>query len=70
MLTIYKTSEQGLTRLDEVKNGCWINAIDPTPDEIKQLGKWGVELDPINYSLDLDETARDDAITNQQSPPI
>lgn len=58
MLTIYKTSEQGLDQLESMANGSWIKAIDPTPDEIEKLVNWGVDVDYINYSLDLDETPR------------
>ena len=31
MLTIYKTTEQGLEQLKSMANGSWIKAIDPTP---------------------------------------
>jgi magnesium transporter len=58
MLTIYKTTEQGLEQLDTMANGTWVKAIDPTPDEIEQLVNWGVDIDYINYSLDLDEMPR------------
>jgi magnesium transporter len=58
MLTIYKTTEQGLEQLDTMVNGAWVKAIDPTPDEIEQLVNWGVDVDYINYSLDLDEMPR------------
>lgn len=58
MLTIYKTTPEGLEIIESVANGCWINAIDPTPEEIKQLQAWGIEPELITYSLDLDEMAR------------
>lgn len=58
MLTIYKTTEQGLEQLETMANGTWIKAIDPTPDEIEKLVNWGVDVDYINYSLDFDETPR------------
>jgi magnesium transporter len=58
MLTIYKSTEQGLDKLEEPVNGCWINAVDPTPDEVRMLEAWGIEPDLITYSLDLDEMAR------------
>ena len=58
MLTIFKNTEQGLQRFENVANGGWINAIDPSPEEIKQLEGWGIEPDLINYSLDQDEMAR------------
>jgi len=58
MLTIYKTTEQGLEQLESMANGTWIKAIDPTPGEIEKLVNWGIDVDYINYSLDLDEMPR------------
>jgi magnesium transporter len=58
MLTIYKTTEQGLEELESMANGTWIKAIDPTPEEIQKLVDWGVDVDYINYSLDFDEMPR------------
>ncbi len=58
MLTIYKTTEQGLEQLDSMANGSWVKAVDPTPEEIQQLVGWGIDIDYINYSLDLDEMPR------------
>ena len=58
MLTIYKTTEQGLEQLDSMANGTWIKAVDPTPEEIQKLVGWGIDTDYINYSLDLDEMPR------------
>ncbi len=58
MLTIYKTTEQGLEQLESMANGAWVKAIDPTPQEIQQLVDWGIDADYINYSLDLDEMPR------------
>ncbi|MEO8354987.1 MAG: magnesium transporter CorA family protein [Chloroflexota bacterium] len=58
MLTIYKTTEQGLEQIEAMANGSWVKAIDPTPDEIQQLVNWGIDVDYINYSLDFDETPR------------
>src|SRR5678815_5310939 len=58
MLTIYKTTEQGLEQLDSMANGTWVKAGAPTPEEIQQLVDWGIDADYINYSLDLDEMPR------------
>ena len=58
MLTIYKTTEQGLEQLESMANGTWIKAVDPTPEETEKLVDWGVDVDYINYSLDLDEMPR------------
>lgn len=58
MLSIYKTNEQGLEKIEMIANGAWVNVVDPTPDEIEKLVKWGVDMDYINYSLDQDEMPR------------
>ena len=58
MLTIYKTTEQGLEQLQSLANGAWVKAVDPTPEEIQKLVSWGIDADLINYSLDLDEMPR------------
>jgi magnesium transporter len=58
MLTIYKTTEQGLEQLESIANGAWVKAIDPTPAEVQKLVEWGIDVDYINYSLDLDEMPR------------
>src|SRR5512147_914252 len=58
MLTIYKTTENGLEQFDSMTNGAWIKVVDPTPEEIQQLVDWGIDADFVNYSLDLDEMPR------------
>jgi len=58
MLTVYKTTPDGLVTIESVSNGCWVNAIDPTPDEAEKLQFWGIEPELITYSLDQDEMAR------------
>ena len=58
MLSIYKTTENGLERLDAIANGAWVNVVDPTSDEMEKLVNWGMDMDYINYSLDQDEMAR------------
>ncbi len=58
MLTIYKTTEQGLEQLETLVNGAWVKAVDPTPEEIQQLIGWGIDVDYVNDSLDLDEMPR------------
>jgi magnesium transporter len=58
MLTIYKTTEQGLEQLESMANGTWIKVVDPSPEEIQKLVDWGIDTDYINYSLDLDEMPR------------
>lgn len=58
MITICKNSETGMIQLPEITPGCWINVIDPTPEEILQLQELGIPQDYITYPLDLDERAR------------
>lgn len=58
MLTIYKSTEQGVEQLESMANGTWVKAIDPTPEEVQKLVDWGIDVDYINYSLDFDEMAR------------
>ena len=58
MLTIYKTTEQGLEQLDSVANGSWVKVVDPTAEEVQKLAAMGVDADYVNYSLDLDEMPR------------
>ena len=48
MLTIYKTTEQGLEQLESMANGAWIKAVDPTPAEFQKLVAWGIDADYIN----------------------
>jgi magnesium transporter len=59
MITILKSGDLGLEPLRDVAPGCWINVIDPSPDEIARLQ---TELDAppdfITHPLDLDEQAR------------
>ena len=58
MLTIYKTTEQGIEQIESMANGAWIKVVDPTPEEIEKLVNWGIDVDYINYSLDFDEMPR------------
>ena len=58
MLTIYKTTEHGLEQLESMANGAWVNAVDPTSEEIQKLVNGGIDAEYINYSLDLDEMPR------------
>jgi magnesium transporter len=59
MLKVYKSiKDQGLVLQEKFVNGSWIHAVDPTPEEIRQLTEWGIDPDLVNYSLDLDEMPR------------
>ena len=58
MLNIYKNTEQGFEQLESAVNGSWVHAVDPTPEEVKKLIEWGMDVDYVSYSLDQDEMAR------------
>lgn len=58
MITIYKNIDNQLSLLPEPISGSWINAINPSLDEITQLEELGIPRDYIFYPLDLDERAR------------
>ena len=59
MKIIYKGTEStGITRIDTPVEGCWINLIDPTTDEIDSIKAMGIPSDFLVYALDLDERPR------------
>jgi len=58
MITVYKKYEHGLQTIDQPEEGCWINVIDPTPEEMTTLQDLGVPTDYLIYSLDVDERPR------------
>lgn len=58
MITIYKSTDAGLERIESVVNGCWVNVVDPTTDEIEKLINLGIPQDFITYPLDIDERSR------------
>lgn len=58
MVTIFKDTENGLSVLTEPIKGCWIQVINPSPDEIQWLQALGIPQDYILSPLDLDERPR------------
>jgi magnesium transporter len=59
MLTILKKATSGeMQTMERLTNGCWVNVIDPTPDEIARLEEWKIPAEMITYPLDMDEMAR------------
>jgi magnesium transporter len=58
MIAFYRNTENGLTVLPAAIPNCWINVINPSPEEIVRLQEMGVPPDYIYYSLDLDERPR------------
>jgi magnesium transporter len=58
MIACYKNTESGLTVLSEPINNCWINVLDPTPEDINRIQQLGIPADYLTFPLDLNERAR------------
>ena len=59
MITIYRGTESGLETIAEPASGCWINVVDPSPEEVAQLAETlRIPQDFVTYPLDMDERAR------------
>ncbi len=63
MLSIYKTTENHqLLTLEEIQEGCWINLVDPTKEEIDYISAaLKIDEDHIRSVLDAEEMARIDS---------
>jgi len=59
MITIYKTTADGLGQIKEYESGCWIHVVNPTPEEVERLVSWfNIPSDFLTDPLDVDERAR------------
>ena len=58
MLEYYKNQELDLQPIDDILPNCWINAVNPTPEEIKKIADLGIPQDFVTYPLDMDERPR------------
>lgn len=66
MVNYYKTVDGRITEIDAPENGCWINLIDPTKDELDFVtSRCRVERDFIVAALDDEETSRIETEENQ-----
>ena len=62
MVDFFKTKEGKIVRLDKPEQNCWINASNPTDDEISELvNLLNVEESFIKAALDEEETSRVEA---------
>ena len=61
MMTIHKTVEGKMTQLSSVTDGCWVNLINPSEDELKTVAATlAVEPAFLRAALDEEETSRID----------
>jgi len=59
MLTIHKTVGGKMTPLDAVEDGCWVNLVYPSEDELRTVSAiLGVEPTFLRAALDEEETSR------------
>lgn len=66
MLNIHKTINGKMTRMDAVEDGCWVNLINPSEDELKTVAAiLGVESSFLRAALDEEETSRIDSEDGQ-----
>ncbi len=66
MLSIHKTVNGKMTRMDAVEDGCWVNLINPSEDELKTVAAiLGVEPTFLRAALDEEETSRIDSEDGQ-----
>ena len=66
MLSIHKTIDKKMTRLDSIQDGCWINLTYPTEDELNTVSE-ALNVDPgfLRAALDEEETSRIDTEDGQ-----
>ena len=61
MLTLHKTIDGKMTRIQDFEKGCWVNLIYPTEEEVTRVAQaLQVEEDFLRAALDEEETSRID----------
>lgn len=59
MITILKSTDLGLERIQDLADGSWVRLINPGPDEMAPIAQhFEIPVDFLTSPLDLDETAR------------
>ena len=62
MLTIHKTVDGKMTKLSAVEEGCWVNLVHPSEDELTTVAATlAVDLDFLRAAMDEEETSRIDS---------
>lgn len=65
MIRYYKTIDTKLEKLKSFENGCWVNLIEPTQPEIKEISDmFNIDIENIKAALDEDERSRIDIEDN------
>ena len=59
MLQVLKQNGKVIERCDQFEEGCWINMVAPTPEELKEVqSRLPVLTEFLHYPLDEEETSR------------
>jgi magnesium transporter len=59
MITVYRSTPQGVAQISEPVDGCWIHLVNPDLEELEQVQHaYNIPPDYLTYPLDQDEMAR------------
>ncbi len=59
MLGFYKTMDNAIVQVENITDGCWVNAVSPTMDEINFLiNELQIDRDFVGAALDEEESSR------------
>lgn len=59
MIKIYKTNGASLDKIDRIENGCWVNIVNPTEEELQNIAaESGMLNEFLKAPLDEEETSR------------
>lgn len=65
MIRYYKTIDSKLEKLKSFENGCWVNLVEPTQSEIKEVSDmFDIDIENIKAALDEEERSRIDIEDN------
>ncbi len=59
MVKYFKTTDEGVIRIDEPEAGCWINMVEPDGDELSEIAAlYNIDTSDLRASLDEEERSR------------
>ena len=65
MIRYYKTIDDKLEKLNSFENGCWINLVEPSQNEINEIvDLLNIDVESIKAALDEEERSRIDVEDN------
>ena len=68
MIAFYKTIENRVEQVDTLEEGCWINVVNPTEEEIAELtDTYALDAGFVKSALDEEETSRIEVEDNSQT---